>query len=110
MTTITSLQNQHVKDAVRLRDGRHRQKQGRILIDGARELARALEAGVPLLEVFVSPGDQVEVGTRLAILEAMKMQHDIFAEVAGTVQSVLAAAGSQVAADDLLIEIEIEAT
>ena len=63
-----------------------------------------------LLEVFVSPGDQVEVGTRLAILEAMKMQHDIFAEVAGTVQSVLAAAGSQVAADDLLIEIEIEAT
>ena len=59
-----------------------------------------------LLEVFVKPGDQVEVGTRLAVLEAMKMQHDILAEVDGTVQDVLAAAGNQVAADDLLIEIE----
>ena len=38
MPIITSLQNPRVKDAVRLRDGRHREKQGRILIDGAREL------------------------------------------------------------------------
>lgn len=53
MTAITSLQNPRVKNAVRLRDRRHRQKQGRILIDGARELARAVAAGVKLLEVFV---------------------------------------------------------
>lgn len=59
-----------------------------------------------LLEVFVKPGDTVEIGTRLAVLEAMKMQHDILAEIDGTVQEVLATAGSQVAADDLLIEIE----
>jgi TrmH family RNA methyltransferase len=52
-TTITSLQNSRVKDAARLRDGRHRQKQGRMLIDGARELARAMAAGVRLVEVFV---------------------------------------------------------
>ncbi len=59
-----------------------------------------------LLEVLVKPGDQVEIGTRLAVLEAMKMQHDILAEIDGTVQEVLAQAGSQVAADDLLVEIE----
>jgi RNA methyltransferase, TrmH family len=53
MPTITSLQNPRVKDAVRLRDRRHREKQGRILIDGARELRRAIAAGVKLLEVFV---------------------------------------------------------
>lgn len=53
MTTITSLQNPRVKDAVRLRDRRHREKQGQILIDGARELARAVTAGVRVLEVFV---------------------------------------------------------
>jgi len=53
MTTITSRQNPRVKDAVRLRDRRHRQKQGRILIDGARELSRAISAGVRMLEVFV---------------------------------------------------------
>ncbi len=62
-----------------------------------------------LLEVFVKPGDRVETGTRLAVLEAMKMQHDILAEIDGTVQDVLAIAGSQVAADDLLIEIEAAA-
>ncbi len=62
-----------------------------------------------LLEVFVKPGDQVETGTRLAVLEAMKMQHDILAEIDGTVTDVLATAGSQVGADDLLIEIEAAA-
>jgi RNA methyltransferase, TrmH family len=53
MPLITSLQNPRVKDAVRLRDRRHREKQGRILIDGARELRRAVAAGVKLLEIFV---------------------------------------------------------
>jgi TrmH family RNA methyltransferase len=53
MSTITSLQNSRVKDAVRLRDRRHREKQGRIRIDGARELLRAIRAGVALVEVFV---------------------------------------------------------
>ncbi len=46
MTAITSLQNQRVKDAGRLRHARHRARQGRILIDGAREMIRAIEAGV----------------------------------------------------------------
>lgn len=50
---ITSLHNQRVRDAARLRDRRQREKQGRILIDGARELSRAIESGVELLEAFV---------------------------------------------------------
>ena len=50
---ITSIQNPRVKDAVRLRDRRHREKQQRILIDGARELRRAIAAGVKLVEAFV---------------------------------------------------------
>jgi len=50
---ITSIQNPRVKDAVRLRDRRHREKQQRILIDGARELRRAIAAGVTLVEAFV---------------------------------------------------------
>ena len=53
MPIITSLQNPRVKDAARLRDRRHRQQQGRILIDGARELQRAIGAGVRMVEVFV---------------------------------------------------------
>ena len=54
MRAITSLQNPRVKAAVRLRDRRHRERQGRIRIDGARELLRAIRAGVSLVEVFVS--------------------------------------------------------
>jgi TrmH family RNA methyltransferase len=50
---ITSLQNQRVKDAAKLRERRQREKQQRILIDGVRELRRAIEAGVELCEVFV---------------------------------------------------------
>lgn len=50
---ITSLQNQRIKDAVKLRDRKHRAAQGRFLIDGVRELDRALDAGVAPAEVFV---------------------------------------------------------
>ncbi len=50
---ITSRQNQRVKNAVKLRDRRAREKQRRTLIDGVRELGCAIDAGVPLLEAFV---------------------------------------------------------
>jgi len=53
MPPITSLKNPHVQNAVRLRDRRHREKQGRTLIDGAGELHRGLDAGVQLAEAFV---------------------------------------------------------
>ncbi|MBN1910691.1 MAG: RNA methyltransferase [Pirellulales bacterium] len=52
MPEIHSVQNPRIKAAVRLRDGRHRRKQGRFLIDGLREVERAVEAGFELLEVF----------------------------------------------------------
>src|SRR5580658_5968292 len=51
--TITSVQNPRVKDAARLRDRRHRERQGRFLVDGAREILRALQAGVKLEQLFV---------------------------------------------------------
>ncbi|MDG1446518.1 MAG: acetyl-CoA carboxylase biotin carboxylase subunit [Porticoccaceae bacterium] len=61
-----------------------------------------------LLEVLVKPGDQVLKGQNLAVLEAMKMHYEIIAEVDGTVEEVTAVAGNQVAADDVLIEIQQE--
>jgi TrmH family RNA methyltransferase len=50
--TITSTSNPRIKAAVRLRDRRGRDDQGRIVIDGIRELERAIDAGVPLAELF----------------------------------------------------------
>jgi TrmH family RNA methyltransferase len=51
--TITSRQNPRVKSAARLRDRSGRAAQDRIIIDGIREINRAVSAGVELIEVFV---------------------------------------------------------
>ena len=59
-----------------------------------------------LLDVLVAPGDMVTAGTRLAVLEAMKMQHDIVAAIDGTVTAVHARKDAQAAAGELLLEIE----
>jgi TrmH family RNA methyltransferase len=52
MPIIRSLQNERVKAAVKLRDRRGRDKQGRIIIDGLRELGHALTANVDIVEAF----------------------------------------------------------
>ena len=51
--TITSLSNQRVKDAIKLRDHRQRAKQGRFFIDGAREMLQAIGGGVRFTEIFI---------------------------------------------------------
>lgn len=50
---LTSLANPRIKAAVGLRDRRERDSTGLTLVDGAREVGRALAAGVALVEVFV---------------------------------------------------------
>ncbi len=50
---ITSPDNPRVKDAVRLRDRRARTRAGRFLVEGRREVQRALEAGLVPESVFV---------------------------------------------------------
>ncbi len=49
---ITSIQNPRVKAAAQLRERRGRDEQGRIIIDGVREIGRALAAGVKLVELY----------------------------------------------------------
>ena len=66
-----------------------------------------------LLEILVEAGARVARGDKLAVLEAMKMQHEILAEIDGTVEAITATAGKQIAADDLILEIvadEVEET
>ncbi|MGI8981379.1 MAG: TrmH family RNA methyltransferase [Pirellulaceae bacterium] len=53
LPTITSLQNPRVKEALKLRDRKGREQQGRILIEGVREIGRALEASVDITEAFL---------------------------------------------------------
>ena len=74
--------------------------------------ATLIEAPMPgmLKQVFVKPGQAVAKGDRLAILEAMKMEHTLTSALDGTVAEVLAAAGTQVAAGDILIRLEMDET
>jgi 3-methylcrotonyl-CoA carboxylase alpha subunit len=58
--------------------------------------------------VFVEPGATVSRGARLAVLEAMKMEHTLSAGRDGVVAEILAAAGSQVEAGAPLIRLEEE--
>ncbi len=58
-----------------------------------------------LLEIRVQPGDRIERGQRLAIVEAMKMEHAIVAPLAGVVEKVLAGAGDQLAEGAHLLTI-----
>ncbi|MET0742348.1 MAG: acetyl/propionyl/methylcrotonyl-CoA carboxylase subunit alpha [Microvirga sp.] len=61
-----------------------------------------------VVAVFVAPGDRVEKGQRLAIVEAMKMEHVLTAPYEGEVAEVTAEAGAQVAAGARLILFKTE--
>ena len=58
-----------------------------------------------LVDLLVQPGTTVKKGDRLAILEAMKLQHELTADIDGTVEQVHFESGVQVAANALLITI-----
>ena len=70
---LTSAANPRLRAAAALRDRRARVRTGLLLVDGAREVARALDCGVTLVEAFVAaeaPADP-ELAALLARLAAI---------------------------------------
>lgn len=67
--------------------------------------AGALKAPMPglVVEVLVQPGETVEAGQTLLVLESMKMQMRLRSQVAGVVRSVEVERGSQVEKGALLV-------
>lgn len=49
---LTSVNNPRVKDVVRLRNRRHRERERRFVIEGKRELAYAIDAGFPVATLY----------------------------------------------------------
>jgi biotin carboxyl carrier protein len=58
-----------------------------------------------VVQVMVGPGDEVEEGQGVAVLEAMKMENEIKAERAGRVEVVHVTAGDSVETSQPLLEI-----
>jgi TrmH family RNA methyltransferase len=73
---ITSLQNPRVKEAVKLRDRKGREQQGRILIEGLREISRALEAGGDALEAFVCD-ELCEAPAAAEVLDSLRQRKKV---------------------------------
>lgn len=61
-----------------------------------------------VIEVPVAPGDIVEKGVSLVILESMKMETSLSAPANATVSAVHCSPGDQVSSGQLLIELEIQ--
>ncbi len=69
--------------------------------------AKQVTAPMPgtIVSVKVNAGDKVEEGTLVAILEAMKMENEIFAGVSGTVAGVSVSAGDSVNSGDVIVSV-----
>jgi 3-methylcrotonyl-CoA carboxylase alpha subunit len=58
-----------------------------------------------VIAVLVAPGEAVKLGARVAVMEAMKMEHSLTAPRDGTVADV-AAVGAQVVGGDAVVRLE----
>lgn len=69
--------------------------------------AKQVKAPMPgtIVSIKVNVGDKVESGTLVAVLEAMKMENEIFAGVDGTVAGISVSAGDSVNSGDVIVSV-----
>ncbi len=70
---------------------------------GSGELKASMDGAI--VKVLVDPGDAVVRGQTMVVLEAMKMEHQLKAGIAGTVEAISIQPGQQVKARQLLATI-----
>ncbi len=56
-----------------------------------------------VVKVLVKPGDAVEAGQAVCVLEAMKMENNIVSQFEGTVTEVRVEAGDPVGTGDVIV-------
>ena len=59
-----------------------------------------------LVNVAVAPGQKVQAGERVAVIEAMKMENILFAAHDGVVKKVMASQGESLTVDQVIVEFE----
>ena len=70
--------------------------------------AKSIMAPLPglIMKVLVKPGDQVEPGKDVIIMEAMKMENEIQAHAQGVIKEIRVKEGDNVSEGDVLIVLE----
>ncbi|MGI4776622.1 MAG: acetyl-CoA carboxylase biotin carboxylase subunit [Janthinobacterium lividum] len=70
------------------------------------DLSKFLMSPMPglLVEVSVQPGQHVQAGEKLAVIEAMKMENVLFATQDGVVGTISAAKGESLAVDQVILD------
>jgi biotin carboxyl carrier protein len=69
---------------------------------------RKLTAPIPgkVVRILLAQGSEVEAGTGVLVVEAMKMQNELKSPKKGTIQKILVAEGAAVNAGDVLAVVE----
>ena len=72
------------------------------------DLSRFVLSPMPglLVDVAVQPGQKVQAGERVAVIEAMKMENVLFAAQDGVVKKVVASKGESLTVDQMIVEFE----
>ena len=72
------------------------------------DLSKFLLSPMPglLVDVAVQPGQKVQAGEKLAVIEAMKMENVLLAAQDGVVAKVVAGKGESLAVDEVILEFE----
>lgn len=58
-----------------------------------------------VLRILIKEGDEIAVGDKILVLEAMKMESEIVSTAGGIVKSIRVKEGESVQEDDILIEV-----
>jgi len=97
-TTISSSRNPLVRHAIRLRDNRFRQKQQAVIVDGMREIERAIDGGLQLQTLFVGESGGQELSMDSADQRALiQRQQRLVASAGGAVMTLTGGLMAQVA-------------
>lgn len=87
-----------------VRDPRRALAQRRFEQSGRARLTAPMSGKV--VRLLAAPGDKVEAGQGLVVLEAMKMQNEVRSPKTGTLVNLAVAAGATVATGELLADVE----
>ena len=72
-------------------------------VEGAKQVTAPMPGTI--VSVKVNVGDAVKSDTLVAVLEAMKMENEIFAGVDGTVAGISVSAGDSVNSGDVIVSV-----